>query len=413
MARRGKTLTYGDLKFRPLEKRGQVDGKSYWRCERYLGVIDGRPRRRTVWTGWARKDQLAAIAAEREASSELDAAADPPADSRIATEETLRSGTVKTLARAWLAERQADADLSTQTRRLDKAQVMRVVQFIGETRVPNVGPATVDALRRGLRREYAVSTTRVTLNTLGAIWRWAHARGLVTGPLELRPAMRALRHAERRGEDTGAREKPTPTEEQAWKLADTMAEIAPAWAALGYRLLFMTGARIGEVAALTWGDVDGEGGTIRLVGKTGPRQVHVDKRALEVVVGEKSEAAGDDDRVLWVTEETAKVHLRSFMKEACAKAEVPAMTPHALRRYAVQRYIRAGVLPSVAAQQLGHSVRTMLRYYEQVRADDQAAAAAVAGLGVRPEPVGGGDAREADTGEGAEVIAFPRAAGQS
>lgn len=165
MARRGKkTLTYGDLKFRPLEKRGLVDGKAYWRCERYLGVIDGKARRQTVWTGWARTDQLAGIAAavvEAAAPREDTASATPG----IVTAETLRRGTVRMLARAWLGEKEADTDLAAQTRRLQKAQVMRIVEVIGETPVAKVGPATAEALRRGLRAQYAISTTRVTLMT--------------------------------------------------------------------------------------------------------------------------------------------------------------------------------------------------------------------------------------------------------
>ena len=41
-------------------------------------------------------------------------------------------------------------------------------------------------------------------------------------------------------------------------MADDLAEHAPACATLAFRLLLMTGARIGEVASLTWGAIGDE-----------------------------------------------------------------------------------------------------------------------------------------------------------
>ena len=380
-----KTVTVGDLKFKPLSgrERSTPGGpERYWQARRYVGIVDGRPRREQAWCGWARADQLPAIAA----SLARPPAASParPGSAGIATLDDLRSGTVETLVRAWRGERQSDKDYSEHTRRLDRTIQKRLVAAIGALKLSDVeGPRTGEFLRKELRKDFAVSTTRLTMTVFASIWnKWALPNEIVDRPIDFTASYRRLTQTERAGHDTGARDKPTPTEDEAWAIADALDAGAPPWAALAFRLLLMTGGRVGEIAVLTWGQVGAT--TIELVGKTGGREVDVDPRAIAVVRGLRPDATADRDRVLSVTVETARKHLATYIDRACEQADVPRITPHSLRRFAVQRYIRSGVLPSVAAAQLGHTPEVMMRAYEQVGPGDKREAARKAALGVRP-----------------------------
>ena len=380
-----KTVPIGDLKFKPLagRERSTPGGvERYWQARRYVGIVDGKPRRDRAWSGWAREDQLAAIAAN------LD---QPPSDGTrigagpgLVTRDELRGGTVETLVRAWRGQRTTDKDYSKHTRRLDRTIQNRLAAVIGPLRLTDIdGPRTGEHLRRELRKEYAVSTVRLTMTVFASIWnKWALQHEIVDRPLDFTASYRRLLRTEQAGRDSRARDKTTPSEDEAWAIVDALDEGAPAWAGLAYRLLLMTGGRIGEIAALTWGQIGD--GTIELVGKTGSREVDVDPRALQLVLEVRPAEAEDPDRVLPVTVETARKHLATYLDRACAAAEVPRITPHALRRFAVQRYIRRGVLPSVAAAQLGHTPEVMMRAYEQVQPEEKREAARKAGLGVRP-----------------------------
>lgn len=379
-----RTVTVGELKFKPQagRERSTPSGiERYWQARRYLGIVDGKPRRAQVWRGWARADHLPTIAANLVGGEESDE--ETSAGPGLATLHDLRGGTVALLIKAWRGERSGDRDYSEFTRKQEQVLARRLTAVVGELLVKDVdGTKTGKHLRQELRKKYAVSTVRLTLTVFGGIWSWAFKNEIVDRPLDLSEQYRRLREAEKKGNDTGARQKTTPDEEGAWAIADALESSAPAWAALAYRLLLMTGGRIGEIAVLTWGDVSAE--SVRLSGKTGPRDVFIDARALGRVLTARPAGASDETRVLTVTIGTARKHLGSYITAACKAAKVPRITPHAMRRFAVQRYIRAGIAPSIAAEQLGHTPGVMLKHYEQVQPADKKDAARRAGLGVRP-----------------------------
>jgi integrase len=379
-----KTITIGELKFKPQsgrERSTAAGPERYWQARRYIGMIDGKARREQVWRGWARAEQLPAIAANLaggRASTEKTSLGP-----RLASLEDLRAGTVALLIKAWRGDRSGDRDYSKHTRKHEQVLARRLTAVVGQLLVKDVdSDNTGKYLRKELRKQYAVSTVRITMTVFSGIWGWAFKHRIVDRPLDFREQYRRLREAEKKGYETGAREKTTPDEAAAWAISDAMDAGAPAWAALGYRLLLMTGGRIGEIAVLTWGQVSTE--SVRLVGKTGPRDVFVDARALAPVLEGRPMDATDETRVLTVTVGTARKHLGVYIGVACETAGVPRITPHAMRRFAVQRYIRAGIAPSVAAEQFGHTPGVMLKHYEQVQASDKKTAARKAGLGVRP-----------------------------
>ena len=382
-----KTVPIGDLKFKPLagRERSSPDGvERYWQARRYIGILDGKPRRERVWSGWAREDQLAAIAANL--ARPTPAAAPVRTTSGVVNRDALRAGTVEMLVRTWRGERQSDKDYSEHTRRLDKTLQNRLIAVIGSLKLSDVdGARTGEYLRKELRKSFAVSTTRLTMTVFASIWnKWALPREIVDRPLDFTPSYRRLAKTEQAGHNTGARDKTTPKEDEAWAIVDALDEFAPPWAGVAFRLLLMTGGRIGEIAVLTWGQIGDD--SVELLGKTGPRQVDVDARALRPILVQRPSDAADSDRVLTVTVGTARKHLATYIDRACERAEVPRFTPHALRRFAVQRYIRSGVLPSVAAAQLGHTPEVALRAYEQVQPEEKREAARKAALGVRPAP---------------------------
>ncbi len=382
-----KTVTVGELKFKPTtgRERSTPDGpERYWQARRYIGVVDGKPRREQVWRGWARADQLTAIAANL--TGDEGSATQTAAGPGLATLDDLRSGTVELLVKAWRGERKGDKDYSEYTRRHDRTIQKRLVEVIGGLRLSDVdGARTGEYLRKELRKQYAVSTVRLTMTVFAGIWnRWAFHRGIVDRQIDFSASYRRLLKTEQAGLDTGAREKITPSDDEAWAIADELESCAPPWASLAYRLLLSTGGRIGEIAVLTWGDV--EDSSVHLEGKTGPRDVEVDPRALQPIRASRPPGATDETRVLTVTDNTARKHFAMYLDRACEAAEAPRITPHAIRRLVVRRYIRAGVPPSIAAKQLGHTPEVMLREYEQVTMDDQRAAARLAEVGVRPAP---------------------------
>jgi integrase len=361
-----KTVTVDNLTFKPApgrQRTGPQGEERYWQARRYLGLdANGKPQRVTVWTGWSRRDQLAAIAASLvpTGSGELQPAATPG----LATLAELQAGDVQTMLRAWRGDRAEDPDLSPRTKAMNKT--------------------TVDHMRRVLRGKFAISTVRQTLVALGAAWHWARRRNIVDRDLDLSDAYRRLNAALKRGEDTGERDRMIPEEDAVWAILDVIDGDAPRWAGVAFRLYLLTGARPGELAALTWRDLDAEAGEIRVThGKTGARNIPADPRLLAEILAARPAAARDGDRVL---PPSARSGLARYLDRASEAAGVPRITPYAMRRYAVRSLIRAGVPIKVAAEIMGHSPLVMLRSYEQVTETDKAQAVRRAALGVRPAP---------------------------
>lgn len=394
MKRANRTIKHDPYTFAP--RREHPEKGTYWQARVYLGTVDGRKEYRTVWSGYATPEEIACIVAPALAEArieavEADRAAGRRAEVRVglsgATVEDLKHGTVRMLVGAWLGHRQAETAHSAQTHRLDKGHALRLNGAIGDLPVLGLGTRQVEVLRLTLRESYAVSTTKMTVTALGTIWRWAAGEGIVPGPLDLRSEMKKLNHEAKRKPraETGARAKETPELGAAWVVADHLAESAPQWVGIAFQLLLTTGGRIGEIAALTWGDIDGQKGTIRLRGKTGTRLVPATREALAPIFAFRPPDASDSDGVLGRSEETVKVGVRRHLKSATQALGLPEYTPHALRRLAVRTLRRAGVDSLVAAEIMGHSERTMRAIYDDVTDDEKQAAAAAAGLGVRPQ----------------------------
>ena len=78
-----------------------------------------------------------------------------------------------------------------------------------------------------------------------------------------------------------------------------------------------------------------------------------------------------------------RAHLSAkYIRPACERAGVRRFTPHALRRAAVDAFMRAGVDIGTAAAITGHSPQVMLKYYRQATDEDCRRAITVAQLGL-------------------------------
>lgn len=142
-----------------------------------------------------------------------------------------------------------------------------------------------------------------------------------------------------------------------------------------YRLpllaLEATGMRVGELEALTWGDVDEYEGRWRVSGavaKTGQaRWVPVPPAVLQAVVA----ALPREDRDLAASPFAGFTadRLRTAIGRACKATGTPVFSPHDLRHRRATLWHLGGVPASQAAAWLGHSAQEHLRTYAHVMLD--------------------------------------------
>jgi integrase len=158
-------------------------------------------------------------------------------------------------------------------------------------------------------------------------------------------------------------------------------------AASGHRIeawlhvMLGTGARPGEVAALTWFDVDLDAGTIRVVATKTGGQVRVLRVAPSVIAAlEAHRKRQAEERLLmgdlWPSEHDALVfrsesgtpldaaNARRFVRTVAADAGIGHLTPYELRHTHASILSDAGTHAEALSDRLGHrDSRTTLAYY--------------------------------------------------
>ena len=149
-----------------------------------------------------------------------------------------------------------------------------------------------------------------------------------------------------------------------------------------WHLLALTGLRRGEALALTWDDVDLEGGSLSVrralipngrevivsEPKTaqGRRVVAVDAQTIEILKGqaarqlvEQATATGwTDTGLIFTREDGEALHpevVSRFFRQALKKAALPAIRLHDLRHTHATLALRAGIHPKVVSERLGHA----------------------------------------------------------
>lgn len=334
--------------------RGPKGGRWYWRGEVYQ---DGKSR--TVWTGWGTIEEadraVAAIVAR-------DGLTDPRPPRGLGAADTVRD-----LLETWLGSKRDRADLRPLTRRMHKVRARALIATLGGLPLDSLDFHALERHRDArLLAGIAPGTVAAELGILRCAWRWAR--------LEDRAPERDLPRVDVRIRPKRERTTPTPGE-----VAAVVGRLE-GWQRLAVVLLYGTGARMGEIASLTWDRVDLEAGEVTLHGKTGARIVPI----LPPVVQALSGAPRSGAAVLGVAHSTAVSHLERAIRQACEDAKIRPWTPQGLRRAACDALYRSGEDVGAAAALLGHSPAIALRYYRQATRDDVKKAAIRARLGTLP-----------------------------
>lgn len=315
----------------------------YWRA------IDNHDGRRTLWAGWATRDQAEAAT--------IAAIANPG-------REGPRVQTVTDLLQFWGGHLENERpDLSPESVKSYKLSVRRLKARAGTVLVERLHLA-LDALKAALLRGLSERTAAVDLDRLRAAWAWARPKGLVPDRALVVPSI-----------DVPERVRRTPSQDE---IGRVFARVNIPWRKLGLRLLRATGMRIGEVATARRDGLDVPRCELTIRGKTGERVVPIPKQ-LALDLAEHAMSHGRPE-LLGVTYHAARNGIDKGLRAACVEADVPVFSAHALRRAVVDRMARRGVEVAVAAKMLGHTPDVMWAHYRQVTAEDIHKAAAQAGL---------------------------------
>jgi integrase len=135
---------------------------------------------------------------------------------------------------------------------------------------------------------------------------------------------------------------------------------------------YLSGWRKGEIASLTWDDVDRKARVIRLRpegSKTGAGRVLALGGALWDLIEQRWPERGC---IPWVFHRQSLPigDIRKAWKTACRKAGVPGKLFHDLRRTAVRDMVRAGVPERIAMAISGHTTRSIFDRYNIVSETD-------------------------------------------
>jgi integrase len=237
---------------------------------------------------------------------------------RLSLDSTTDARTVEAVAAAWQASR---VDVAEGTAATHRVNLRRILPVLGDRDLGSIEPFDVAALvshlhEGGLKRE----SIRKTVGTLAMVLDFAGRTG------ERNPARDRL--TVKLPYETREEPKP-PTAEQVLAVYGLL----PRAYRLPLLVLDATGMRVGELEALTWGDVDEARLRCRVsraVAKTGQgRWVAVPEPLFRAVVSlvPREDRTPEPPGFQGVTAD----RLRTAISRACTAAGVPAFSPHDLR----------------------------------------------------------------------------------
>jgi integrase len=245
---------------------------------------------------------------------------------RLAAPE--RAPTLAELAERWQASR---VDVAENTRLMHRSAVQAMLPLLGARPVDSITASDVQELigvltAKGRKRE----TTRKSVLALAMILDFADVRP--------NPARDKVHVKLPRGEQ----EEISPPSAEA---VEAVVRVLPPRYRLPALVLDATGMRLGELEALTWGDVDEQRGRWRITtaaSKTRrPRWVQVPPDVLAAV----SELVAREDRVPArpVFQGFGANRFRTAVTRACTAAGVPHFSPHDLRHRRISLLHLGGV----------------------------------------------------------------------
>jgi integrase len=299
--------------------------------------------------GGSFKTKRDALARKRWIDGELAAMRVP--DLGLLGHEPVRARTLREVAERWRLSRVDVADGTAQTH---KVNLGRILPVLGDRAIATITPDDVAGLvveLSGLRRE----TLRKTLTTLAQIFDYADIQ-----PNPARDKRVRLPQEDRL-------EVNPPSADQVTAVYGAV----PSAYRLALLVLDATGMRVGELEALTWGDVDEQSGRWRVTQATAKtntaRWVPVPEIIFEAVVDLLPRE--DRDVAAQVFVGFGADRLRTAITRATKATGVPAFSPHDLRHRRASLWHLQGVPPAEAASWLGHSPQEHLRTYAHVVID--------------------------------------------
>tara|TARA_R100001463_G_scaffold1314_2_gene5786 strand:- start:964 stop:2088 length:1125 start_codon:yes stop_codon:yes gene_type:complete len=323
----------------------RMDGtnrRGRWRAEWYPPGGGGRLKTRSL--GWSSRLMAERAAAALLAEGMLDEAPRTTLGGEIRT--------VQQVLEAYGGSQQARADLAPASRLATIGALTRLAQHIGELPVGAIGRTASATYRdRYLTRTGGTgsSTAALDLTVLRAAVRYLQQCGLqIPSPVRVNIMV----------SPTYSRHTPSPAD-----VAAVLPHLLTPWHRAAVCLLWGTGARIGDLQALSWADVAKDAIIIPQGTKTGRRVVPLTPRARQGLDILREHYPGGD---IWPTLQRLSNALHHGLKRACRLAGVPPFSSHGLRRLAVDSMRRAGVPLEVAAAITGHSATTMMRHYRTV-----------------------------------------------
>jgi integrase len=272
-----------------------------------------------------------------------------------ALDEAPQAPALRDVAERWKASRR---DVAAGTLATYEVNLNRILPRLGDRRVDELQAADVDELVAGLvaggsRRE----SIRKTISTLAMV---LDSAGITPNPAR-DPSVKLPR-------ETKVEPKP-PTAAH----VEAVVRILPAAYRLPALVLDATGMRVGELEALTWGDVDERESRWRVTAaaaKTGrARWVTVSSVLFDAV--RKLVAREDRTDARPVFQGFGADRFRTALSRACRTAGVPTFSPHDLRHRRISLLHEQGVSWARIGELVGHGdIVTTARTYTHVLTDE-------------------------------------------
>jgi integrase len=267
-----------------------------------------------------------------------------------ATAETLRK-----VAARWQASR---VDVASGTLATYRVALGRILPKLGDQPIDRLDAQMVAALvadlhGAGLRKQ----TLRKTVSVLAMVLD--HAR-VEPNPARDRLTVKLPREERRQVEP--------PNAEQ----VETVVRLLPSRYRLPLVVLDATGMRVGELEALSWGDLDEPRARWRIAtSKTGrPRWVSPPPLLLEAVLALCPRDDRHPDRRVF--ESFTSERFRTALTRACTAAGVPAFSPHDLRHRRISLLHLGGMPWARIGELVGHDdLMTTARTYTHVVVDER------------------------------------------
>lgn len=264
--------------------------------------------------------------------------------------------TLRDVAERWRASRIDVGEMTATNHRVDLARVMSRLgtRAPSEIAAADVAQLVAELHEKGTARE----TIRKTVTTFAQVLDFA---GVTPNPARDR-AVKLPR------QDHVEVNPPTATHVLA------IHRLLPAAYRLPFLTLDATGMRVGELEALTWGDVDEPGGRWRVSAASAKtrqaRWVPVPLELFAVV----AQLVPREDRDLagQVFAGFGADRLRTAIARACKATGTPLYSPHDLRHRRATLWHLGGVPAAEAASWLGHSAQEHLRTYAHATLVDRA-----------------------------------------